>query len=101
MCPKAGGIKIDKKEDIMEKKRKKPWQFGKLALAGVLSAAMVVQPVTGLVTAQAADSVDQTVRLDPGTRRRSTTPTATAWASSKAGVRPCAGGPTGSAIVKS
>lgn len=65
MCPKAGGIKIDKKEDIMEKKRKKPWQFGKLALAGVLSAAMVVQPVTGLVTAQAADSVDQTVRLEP------------------------------------
>ena len=49
----------------MEKKRKKPWQFGKLALAGVLSAAMVVQPVTGLVTAQAADSVDQTVRLEP------------------------------------
>ena len=52
----------------MEKKRKKPWQFGKLALAGVLSAAMVVQPVTGLVTAQAADepvAVDQTVRLEP------------------------------------
>ena len=33
----------------MEKKRKKPWQFGKLAMAGVLSAAMVLQPVTGLV----------------------------------------------------
>ncbi len=51
----------------MEKMKRKPWQIGKLVLTGVLSAAMVIQPVTVLAadSGNSQEFVNRTIRLKP------------------------------------